>query len=88
MNGNLVGAVVSAAAVAALAVGCMIPEPPSGQMRRSSFERLRGEIRGNPDEWKRRTYLVFSGGPDFRLAVNPGTGAIEFTGAADGFSIG
>lgn len=74
--------------MAALAGGCTIPQPPSSQKRRASFEHLRGEIRGNPDEWKRRTYLVFSGGPEFRLRVNKGTGAIEFTGAADGFSIG
>jgi len=88
MDGLRTRSLLLVAAVAALASGCRVPAPPSVPARRASFERLQGGFRGDRVELKRRTYLVFSGGPDFRVSLDSSTGAMEFLGSDDGFSAG
>src|SRR5216683_600818 len=73
---------------AATMCACRSPQNPSDEVRHASYIRCQNLFTGNNEAAKRRTYIVFSGGPQFRATMDAQTGAVNWFAGKKAFSTG
>ena len=77
---------------AAAACGCRSPQDPSAELRHASYAWCENLFAGNKVAAKRQTFVVFSGGAQFRATLDSATGTVHgFTGKqpyASGLAVG
>jgi len=73
---------------ATMMCGCRSPQDPSDAVRHASYIHCRSLFTGNNEAAKRQTYIVFSGGPQFRATMDRQTGTVNWFAGKKGFSTG
>jgi len=77
------------AVLAALTIcGCQSLQNPSEEVRHASYVRCQSLITGNNETMKRQTYIVLSGGPQFRATMDAKSGTVQWFADKKAFSIG